>query len=88
MTVRPIFPRYQRASTEFIVTIQIGLEHGQKAARLVQGSVAFYSQYFMETSKMDWTTACSTAAKFIPFIEQQVPDLVEEMRGMGITSHT
>lgn len=41
----------------------------------------------METSKMDWETACATASKFLPVLEQRAPDLVEELQGMAFVRY-
>ena len=61
---------------------QIGFHHGSQAKTLVHGSVEFYTRYFQKNSKMSWEAAEAAAKKFHPFLEQHVPHLVEEMRGL------
>ncbi len=61
---------------------QIGFHHGSQAKTLVRGSVDFYTQYFQKKSRMSWEAAEDAAKKFHPFLEQHVPHLVEEMRGL------
>lgn len=51
----------------------------------MHGSVQFYDEYFMRNSKMSWNAAEGAAAKFLPFLEQHIPHLVEEMRGEFFT---
>jgi hypothetical protein len=74
-------PSPPKDSDSFFLYPQIGLEHGRAAADLVKGSIDFYTDYFVKTSQMSWEAASAVAAKFLPFLEKTVPDLVEEMRG-------
>ncbi|KAJ4164334.1 hypothetical protein LMH87_006011 [Akanthomyces muscarius] len=62
---------------------EIGFHHGSQAKTLVRGSVDFYTQYFQKKSRMSWEAAEDAAKKFHPFLEQHVPHLVEEMRGIA-----
>lgn len=64
-----------------LIAVQIGLQHGQQASRLIAGSLAFYQEYFERKSKMNWPTAEENAQRFLPFLEKECPDLVDEMRG-------
>jgi isopenicillin-N N-acyltransferase-like protein len=64
-----------------LIGFQIGLQHGQQASRLIKGSLAFYREYFERKSKMDWPTAEANARRFLPLLEKECPDLVDEMRG-------
>lgn len=68
-----------------LIGLQIGLQHGNQAKDLVHGSIQFYDEYFMRNSKMAWSAAENAAAKFLPFLEQHVPHLVEEMQGEFLT---
>ncbi|KAK5994221.1 Acyl-coenzyme A:6-aminopenicillanic-acid-acyltransferase 40 kDa form [Cladobotryum mycophilum] len=62
---------------------EIGQKHGSQAARLVRGSIKFYEEYFQRKSKLTWPSAMRAAEKYLPFLEQHVPHLVEEMRGVA-----
>lgn len=41
----------------------------------------FYKDYFKRKSNLDWETACERAEKFMPLLEKEFSDLVEEMKG-------
>ncbi|KAK7536577.1 isopenicillin-N N-acyltransferase [Phyllosticta citricarpa] len=62
---------------------EIGYTHGSKAAGLVRGSLSFYASMFQETAKLSWPQVRETALEFLPYIEQNCPDFVEEMRGIA-----
>lgn len=60
---------------------QIGLRYGTEAKSLIEENVVFYSQFFQNWSKVNWVTAKATAQGFLPYMEDHVPHLVEEMKG-------
>ncbi|KAK7534229.1 isopenicillin-N N-acyltransferase [Phyllosticta citribraziliensis] len=62
---------------------EIGYTHGSKAAESVRGSLKFYASMFQETAKLSWSEVRETALEFLPYIEENCPDFVEEMRGIA-----
>lgn len=63
------------------LTLQVGKQHGTQARDRVHGTMAFYKDYFMATAKMEWEPVCAEAAKWLPFLEKEYPQYVEEMQG-------
>ena len=61
---------------------QIGYQHGKCAKKQIEGSLAFYAEYFLRKAKMNWHTAAANAQKFLPMLARDWPDLVEEMQGV------
>jgi hypothetical protein len=43
--------------------------------------MAFYKEYFMAQAKMEWGPVCAEASKWLPFLEREYPQYVEEMQG-------
>ncbi|KAF5593554.1 peptidase C45 acyl-coenzyme A:6-aminopenicillanic acid acyl-transferase [Fusarium subglutinans] len=62
---------------------EIGYKHGSETKELVHGSLEFYTEFFIKYSKMSWAKAEKAAAPFLPYLEEHVPHLVEEMRGIA-----
>lgn len=68
---------------------KIGQQYGSGAKKEILGSLAFYTAYYERKSKMDWPTVILHAEKFLPVLEADWPELVEEMKGMiGYTLNT
>jgi isopenicillin-N N-acyltransferase-like protein len=62
---------------------QIGYQHGSQASLQIQGSITFYTQLFLETTKLSWPQIQSTALEFEDSIRNNWPDYHEEMRGIA-----
>ena len=45
------------------------------------GSLAFYTAYYQQKAKMDWPTVSISAEKFVPVLEKDWPEFIEEMKG-------
>lgn len=42
-----------------------------------------HEKLFLKTAEADWTESKARAATYLPALEQNEPDLVEEMRGIA-----
>ncbi|KZV96625.1 AAT-domain-containing protein [Exidia glandulosa HHB12029] len=62
---------------------EIGHTHGTAARAQVEGSIAFYADFFKETAKLDWPRVRATAVEFEPVIRHKWPAYLEEMRGIA-----
>ncbi|KAI9830719.1 MAG: hypothetical protein M1819_005383 [Sarea resinae] len=62
---------------------EVGRQHGRFAREQIRKSLAFYAGYFERKSKMDWPAAVKSAELFLPILEADWPDLVEEMKGVA-----
>jgi isopenicillin-N N-acyltransferase-like protein len=62
---------------------QIGYQHGTQAFQQIHGSISFYTNLFLETTKLSWPQVQSTALEFEPVLRQHWPDYLEEMRGIA-----
>lgn len=63
---------------------QIGLAHGTVARDRIHLSILNYSRLFNEMANLTWEGATKLARTFIDALEQSVPEIVEEMRGIAI----
>lgn len=62
----------------------IGFTHGSAASTEVHNNVATYTYFFGETAKITWAEARERAVThFLPSVERQWPEIVEEMRGIA-----
>jgi isopenicillin-N N-acyltransferase-like protein len=50
----------------------------------VLGSLQFYSAYYAKKAKMDWPTVTVNAVKFLPVLERDWPEFIEEMKGKSL----
>lgn len=64
---------------------ELGFQHGQQAAEKIRGSIAFYADFFAKECNLGWEECQHTAEKWLPYLEQQWPLLVQEMRGTFMT---
>jgi isopenicillin-N N-acyltransferase-like protein len=62
-------------------SLQIGFQHGEIAKKEVLGSLAFSTAYYQRKAKMDWPTVSINAEKFVPVLEKDWPEFIEEMKG-------
>jgi isopenicillin-N N-acyltransferase-like protein len=47
----------------------------------VLGSLSFYTAYYERKARMDWAAASKAAENFLPLLERDWPEFVEEMKG-------
>lgn len=64
-------------------TSKIGYTHGKGAVRQIRRSIAFYTAYFQEKSKLSWSQAVEAASHFKPLLDSHYPDYVTEMQGIA-----
>ncbi|KAL2207794.1 AAT-domain-containing protein [Sarocladium strictum] len=62
---------------------EIGFKHGSLAKEHVLGGIKFYEELFLKMCKLSWSDAQTAAKNFLPFLEEHVPHLIEEMRGIA-----
>ncbi|OIW22870.1 putative acyl-coenzyme A:6-aminopenicillanic-acid-acyltransferase 40 kDa form [Coniochaeta ligniaria NRRL 30616] len=62
---------------------EIGQQHGTTARQQIIRSLAFYADYFLSKSGMDWSSAVAAAGRFQSCLDEHCPHLVEEMRGIA-----
>lgn len=62
---------------------EIGQQHGSQACDEVLGSIEFYKDFFMKRIKIDWVEAEAIATKFLPFLQSNYPEYVDEMQGIA-----
>lgn len=60
---------------------QIGRQHGKQAKAAIHGSLAFYTDFYKRKSAMDWDTASQCAERFVPMLEEEWPQYLEEIKG-------
>lgn len=60
-----------------------GIKYGQQAKNEVGESLALYRELFAEYTNMEWIEAVTKAKRFSSFIENYLPDSLEEMRGLA-----
>ncbi|KAI5827369.1 AAT-domain-containing protein [Schizophyllum commune Tattone D] len=62
---------------------EIGLAHGRAAASQVASCIAFYRAFFQRSAQLHWERVCEEAGKFLPYLEKEWAEYVEEMRGLA-----
>lgn len=63
---------------------EIGFTHGSAVSTEIRHNVATYTYFFGETAKITWDQARERAlTRFLPTIERQWPEIVDEMRGIA-----
>ncbi|KAF4548040.1 Acyl-coenzyme A:6-aminopenicillanic acid acyl-transferase-like protein [Elsinoe fawcettii] len=72
-------PRHILSGTPY----EIGFAHGSLARSAVHRTIAFYQSLFLKTTKKSWGEVTSLASTFLPFIQTNVPDLLDEMQGVA-----
>lgn len=63
---------------------QIGLAHGKAARDRIHLSISNYSKLFVELAHVTWENARKRAGAFLEPLQNSVPEVVEEMRGIAI----
>ncbi|KAL3471650.1 acyl-coenzyme A:6-aminopenicillanic acid acyl-transferase-domain-containing protein [Aspergillus californicus] len=62
---------------------EIGFAHGSQIPQRIAQCIKNYEKLFLETAEADWTESKARASKYLPALEHNEPDLVEEMRGIA-----
>lgn len=62
---------------------EIGFSHGSQIPNRIAVCISNYEKLFLETAEADWAESKARAAAYLPSLEQNEPDLVEEMRGIA-----
>lgn len=62
---------------------EIGLAHGSQIPNRIRTCIENYERLFLETAEADWPESVARAKQYLPALEQNEPDLVEEMKGIA-----
>ncbi|ETN39775.1 uncharacterized protein HMPREF1541_06001 [Cyphellophora europaea CBS 101466] len=62
---------------------EIGLSHGRQIPNRIKTCIANYERLFLETAEADWPESVARAKQYLPALEQNEPELVEEMKGIA-----
>ncbi|OJJ01269.1 hypothetical protein ASPVEDRAFT_40841 [Aspergillus versicolor CBS 583.65] len=62
---------------------EIGHAHGSQIPNRIAQCIKNYERLFHETAETDWTESKERAATYLPALEHNEPDLVDEMRGIA-----
>lgn len=65
------------------LSFEIDRQYGSAAREQIARSLAFYADYFLAKSGMDWPSAVAAAGRFRPCLDEHRAHLVEEMRGIA-----
>lgn len=60
-----------------------GLKYGREASEAIKRNIDFYSGIFKKNSSIDWDKAQQLSQKFVPVIEKNYPEALEEMKGVA-----
>ncbi|KAL2833333.1 acyl-coenzyme A:6-aminopenicillanic acid acyl-transferase-domain-containing protein [Aspergillus cavernicola] len=61
----------------------IGHTHGSQIPSRIAQCIKNYEKLFLETAGVSWSESKTRAATYLPALEQNEPDLVEEMKGIA-----
>ncbi|KAL3457163.1 acyl-coenzyme A:6-aminopenicillanic acid acyl-transferase-domain-containing protein [Aspergillus heterothallicus] len=62
---------------------EVGFAHGSQIPQRIAQCIKNYEKLFLETAGADWTESKARASTYLPALEQNEPDLVEEMKGIA-----
>lgn len=62
---------------------EIGLAHGSQIPNRITRCIANYKRLFLETAEADWPESRARAESYLPSLERNEPDLVEEMKAIA-----
>jgi isopenicillin-N N-acyltransferase-like protein len=62
---------------------EVGLAHGSQIPQRIATCISNYASLFVETAGADWVESTKRAATYLPALEKNEPDLLEEMRGIA-----
>lgn len=58
-----------------------GKQHGSAAKELIQKGVCRYQERFEKNDHVSWKTVREKAVRFVPFLEKEYEDLLDEVKG-------
>ncbi len=58
-----------------------GKQHGSAAKELIQKGVCRYQERFEKNDHVSWKTVREKAMRFVPFLEKEYEDLLDEVKG-------
>ncbi|TVY28549.1 Acyl-coenzyme A:6-aminopenicillanic-acid-acyltransferase 40 kDa form [Lachnellula hyalina] len=62
---------------------EVGFAHGSQIPLRIAVCISNYERLFLETAEADWAESKARAATYLPALEENEADLVEEMRGIA-----
>lgn len=62
---------------------EIGYAHGSQIPNRIAQCIENYARLFHETAETDWAESKDRASTYLPALERNEPDLVQEMRGIA-----
>ncbi len=60
-----------------------GLKYGTTCKTMIEKSISNYADMFQAFSRLEWNKAQSLAMNFLPWIQNNYPDLIKEMEGIS-----
>ncbi|MBW8707318.1 hypothetical protein MBT84_47555 [Streptomyces sp. MBT84] len=60
-----------------------GRQYGVAARELIERSIDFYADLFLRTAGLQWTEATARARAWIPLIDDYLPGILDEIRGIA-----
>ena len=60
-----------------------GIQYGQQAQKEIAHCIETYRSRFAGTRNLTWEAAREISWKFVPYIEAEMPDMLEELRGIA-----
>lgn len=60
-----------------------GVQYGQQASKEIQLCIETYRTRFADTRNLSWEAAREISWKFVPYIEEGMPDMLEELKGVA-----
>jgi isopenicillin-N N-acyltransferase-like protein len=62
---------------------EVGFAHGSQLSNRIALCISNYASLFLETAEADWPESRKRASAYLPALEANEPDLIEEMRGIA-----
>ena len=62
---------------------EMGIQYGRQARGKILAGLEDYRQLFAETCDMPWSEILAYAATFIPLVEEALPEIMQEVRGIA-----
>jgi isopenicillin-N N-acyltransferase like protein len=62
---------------------EIGFAHGSGIPSRIANCIKNYERLFLETAEADWEKSKALASSYLPALEENEPDLIEEMKGIA-----
>ncbi len=73
------FPIIEVSGTPY----EIGFKHGSLAKEKILSSIEFYKAMFLQWSGLEWEDAKKRSVKYVKYVEEADPLLLEEVRGIA-----